>query len=102
MTRRKHLRRGTPRFGLTYLEVQVAFLLLGVGLSGLVPLAVMQSKHLERIEDRFDHQTTYYLDPSDSAWARKLGVPASVVTTPPSPPPHPANNRRGGSSKARP
>jgi hypothetical protein len=52
-------------------------------LAGLGPLVVMQSKQLRKLESRFDDQTTYYLVPSGSAWARKLGAPASIRTEDP-------------------
>jgi len=74
------------RAGFSFLELQIAFVLFGVALAGLVPLVVMQSKQLRQIESRFDDQTTYYLVPSSSAWARKLAVPATIQTEDPGPP----------------
>lgn len=74
------------RTGFSFLELQVAFVLLGIALAGLVPLVVMQSKQLKRIEDRLSSQTTHYLAPSDSLWARKLGVPATIQATDPGSP----------------
>ncbi|NQT13399.1 MAG: type II secretion system protein [Planctomycetes bacterium] len=74
------------RKGFSFLELQVAFVLLGIALAGLVPLVVMQSKQLKRIEDRLSSQTTHYLAPSDSLWARKLGVPATIQATDPGSP----------------
>jgi hypothetical protein len=82
MQRRKH----TIRVGFSLLEVQMAFVLLGIALAGLCPLLVIQSKQLRQIESRLNHQTTYYLIPSTDPWARKLGVSASVQTADPGPP----------------
>ncbi len=73
------------RRGFSYLELQVAFALLGIALAGLCPLVVMQSKQLQKLESRFDHETTYYLAPSASPWARKLAAPASISTEDPGP-----------------
>jgi len=69
-----------PRPGYSFLEVQVAFVLLGIALSGLVPLIVMQSKQLRHVEARFRDGTEHHLAPSPSEWASKLGAAASVAT----------------------
>ncbi len=82
----KH-RKNVARTGFSYLELQVAFVLFGVALAGLGPLVVMQSRQLTQLEDRFDDETTYYLIPSTSAWARKLGAAASIATVDPAPSP---------------
>jgi hypothetical protein len=71
------------RAGFSLLEIQVAFVVFGIALAGLGPLVVMQSKQLRRLESRFDDHTTYYLVPSTSAWARKLGAAASIRTEDP-------------------
>jgi type II secretory pathway pseudopilin PulG len=76
----------TVRIGFSLLELQVAFVLFGIALAGLGPLVVMQSRQLQVLEGRFDDQTTYYLAPSTDAWARKLGVAASIQTLDPGPP----------------
>ncbi|HLA83989.1 MAG TPA: type II secretion system protein [Thermoguttaceae bacterium] len=70
------------RRGFSFLELQVALILLGIAMTGLVPLVVMQSRQLKRLEARLDHGTTYYLVPSTSVWARKLGAPAKILTEP--------------------
>ncbi|MFC1596598.1 hypothetical protein ACFL5Q_01445 [Planctomycetota bacterium] len=75
--------------GFSFLELQVAFVLLGIALAGLIPLVVMQAKHLKRLEARLDHQTTHYLAPSTDEWARKLGVAASIELEDPGPLPEP-------------
>jgi hypothetical protein len=38
---------------------------------------------LTRLEARLDHATSYYLVPSTSIWARKLGAPAAIDTEAP-------------------
>ena len=75
--------RNAARGAFSFLELQVALVLFGIALAGLVPLVVMQSKHLKRIEGRLDHRTTYYLAPSSDDWASKLGAPATIETTDP-------------------
>jgi hypothetical protein len=72
------------------LELQVAFALFGLGVATLGPMAIMQSRQLRRLEDRFQHETTYYLAPSDDPWARKLGAAAALETTEPTPAVSPA------------
>jgi hypothetical protein len=76
------------RTGYTFLEVSVAFTLLGVGLAGLCPLVVMQVRLSKKIEQGFNPQTayfkpgtTFYLVPSADAWERKLGVAATVASS---------------------
>jgi len=78
------------RAGFSFLELQVAFVLFGIALAGLVPLVVMQSRQLKKLESRCNDQTTYYLVPSSSAWARKLGAAASIRAEDPGPPAPPA------------
>ncbi len=75
--------------GFSFLELQVAFVLLGIALAGLIPLVVMQSKHLKKLEARLDHEETHYLAPSTDEWARKLGVAASIELEDPGPLPSP-------------
>jgi type II secretory pathway pseudopilin PulG len=75
------------RRGFSFLELQVAFVLLGIALAGLGPLVVMQSRQLRMLETRFNHQTTYYVVPSADGWARKLGVCATIETQDPGPRP---------------
>lgn len=77
------LSKPTRRRGFSFLELQVAFLLLGIALAGLGPLVVMQSKQLRALEERFNDQDTYYLVPSPDAWARKLGAAATIQTEDP-------------------
>lgn len=92
---------GRPRArgGYTFLEVSVAFALLGIGLGGLCPLVIMQIRLSRKVQQGFNPQTAYfrpgttsYLVPQADAWERKLGIAASIraeaetVTVPPSPP----------------
>ncbi|NQU25621.1 MAG: type II secretion system protein [Candidatus Nealsonbacteria bacterium] len=71
------------RPGFSFLELQVAFVLLSIALAGLAPLVVMQSRQVKRLESRFNHQTTYHLTPSTNVWARKLGAAAMIETEDP-------------------
>lgn len=77
------MRKRHPRAGFSFVELQVAFVVFAISMAGLCPLVVMQSKHLKRIEGRFSHNNTYYLKPSNDAWARKLGTGASLLTSNP-------------------
>lgn len=97
--RRDGIRR---RAGFTFLEVQVAFILLGIGLAGLGPLVVMQVRLSKKIENGFNPQTAYfrtgttsYLVPAADPWERKLGVSATILAATPggsgtTPPPAPS------------
>ena len=71
------------RAGFSLLEFEVALTLLGIGMVGLFPLVVMQSRAVRSIENRLSSQAGYYLVASSNAWARKLGAPALLTTTPP-------------------
>lgn len=93
------------RRAFSFVELQVALILLGIALIGLVPLVVIQSRQLKAIEDRWDADWTdeaehdYWIDPyrlsdggpvydlvpaelpgcpSANRWVRKLGAPARV------------------------
>jgi hypothetical protein len=89
----------TDRAGFSFLELQVALILLGIAFAGLVPLVVMQERQLKRLEGHYGHRTTndvnragyvpttYYLvpavvgdrPPSAGHWARKVGTPAVTL-----------------------
>jgi hypothetical protein len=71
------------RNGTSLLELEVAFVVFGIALSGLAPLIVMQMRHAARLEQRFNDQSTYYLVPATDPWARKLGAAATITSTPP-------------------
>ena len=77
---------GPTRAGFSLLEFEVALTLLGIGLVGLFPLVVMQSRAVRSIEKRLSSQATYYLVASPNVWAQKLGAPAQLSTTPPAAP----------------
>jgi hypothetical protein len=90
------------RAGFSLLEVQVAFVVLGIALAGIGPLVVMQLRLTKKIEARLDPKAVHYLIPPggdfrldttstppqvvgfasssgrEEAWARKLGAAASV------------------------
>lgn len=73
------------RRGFSYLETQVAMVLFMMTISGVVPLAVIQTRQLSRVESRFEPGTTQYLNQPEGRWARKLGAPAILSDTPPAP-----------------
>lgn len=73
------------RRGFSYLETQVAMVLFMMTVSGAVPLAVIQTRQLARVESRFEPGTTQYLNQPEGRWARKLGAPAILSDTPPEP-----------------
>jgi hypothetical protein len=67
--------------------VQVSLVLFMTALSGVVPLTVMQSRHLASIERRYPSDRTQYLHPAEGHWAGKLGAPAILSDEPRSEPP---------------
>ena len=90
--------RKRARRGYTLLEVQVALLLLGIGLAGVGPLVVMQLRLARKIDQGYNPLTSnfhgaaptgiptpFYLAPASSSWARKLGAAATVTATTPVP-----------------
>ncbi len=93
-----------PRGGYMLFEVQIAFVLLGIGLAGLCPLVVMQLRQVRQLEMRLRGQVvqtsrvtglsqtmvnmsggvvlppaTYYLVPWQNPWAQKLTGSAQIV-----------------------
>jgi len=74
------------RSGFSLLELEVALVLLGIALSGVMPLVVIQSKQLKRLEGRFQRGTPYHLVPPANVWAAKLGAAASMSTELPASP----------------
>lgn len=82
--------RSTPKRGFTYLEVQVALALFMIAISGLGPLAVIQSRQIKRLEERFEPDQTHFLIPPGHEWLRKLSGVAAVSNNPPAPRPTPA------------
>jgi hypothetical protein len=95
-----------PRRGVTLTEIQVSMVVLGIGLAGLCPLLVMQSKMLRKFESgpigtdnpqivrgiRLVNGVPYVpesgantapvaiLQPQPDAWVRRLGMPASFAS----------------------
>jgi hypothetical protein len=66
------------RRAFSFLEVQFAFVLLSISVAGLVPLIVMQTKHVRLLESQLEPDVVHYLLPSQNVWARRLGVPAKL------------------------
>jgi prepilin-type N-terminal cleavage/methylation domain-containing protein len=75
--------------GFSLLELEVALLLLGITLTGVFPLLVVQSRGISAVEKHFRPEVDYYLVPSTNLWARKLGAAAALVDRDPGPPPTP-------------
>jgi hypothetical protein len=84
------------RRGNTLLEVQVAFVVLGIGLAGMCQLAVVQLRQVRVMEQRLQGQVvqsnasagttktmltaqTYYLVPWRNPWTQKLAGSAQIV-----------------------
>jgi hypothetical protein len=86
------------------LELMVALVVFGIGLSGLYPLMVIQSRQLAKLESRFSATATYYVIPSPDAWSRKLGAAAQLLIQDPGPPAPPPimilNNGDAGYSES--
>ncbi len=82
----RNSQRSRHRGAFSYLELQVAFALFALTLSGIGPLVVMQSRQLQALENRFDSDVTYYLTPRENKWARKLGAGAGISPSAPGPP----------------
>jgi hypothetical protein len=104
-------RRRPTRHGYMLFEVQVAFLVLGIGLAGLCPLVVMQLRQVRQLEKRMQGDVTvtgasqpmvyltetlpptvlptpyYYIVPWKSAWAQKLSCSAQIISALPGDPP---------------
>lgn len=96
--------RAALRRGYMLVEVQAAFVLLGIGLAGLCPLVVMQLRQVRQLEMRLRGQViwtstitgvsqtmvimsngeisptpTYYIVPWQNPWAQKLTGSAQIV-----------------------
>jgi hypothetical protein len=77
--------RSARRRGSTYLEVQVAFAVLGVALAGLAPVVVAQLRMTERVEDLLPSEVQLYFTPMTDPWARKLGIDTALMAIDPGP-----------------
>jgi type II secretory pathway pseudopilin PulG len=86
------------RRGASLLEVQVAFVVLGIGLAGLCPFVVMQLRQVRMLEQRLQGQVVqrnfvtgaeqtmlqgyvYYFVPWANSWTRKLAGSAQILTS---------------------
>jgi hypothetical protein len=82
------------RRGHSLLDVQVAFVILGIGLAGLSQVVVMQIRQVRVLENRLQGQVmrtntstpmlpgqTYYLVPWKNPWTRKLSGAAQIVAS---------------------
>ncbi len=96
--------RGPARRGFSLLELQVAFIVFGIALTGLFPLVATYSKGIQSLERRVIPRSPCYLVPSTSPWARKLGASACLTTQAPgprtSPPTLPVDDGDAGSAAA--
>jgi prepilin-type N-terminal cleavage/methylation domain-containing protein len=77
------------RLGFTMLELQVAMVVLGIAMMGLIPLSVMHSRAMRSLDQRYARQGQWYLAPSSDAWVQKLGAAASFSRLDPGPKPAP-------------
>jgi prepilin-type N-terminal cleavage/methylation domain-containing protein len=112
--RHHHSNFGQCRNGYTLLELVVAMTVLGIALTGLFPLMIMQSRTVESLELQYTSQgdgntpvfrsqltstvnaigranygsavNPWYLVPSADPWARKLGAAAGVSNSKPAAP----------------
>ena len=77
----------TPRRGTSYLEVQVAMVLMSLGAAGLYSMSVVQTRQTARITAVLPAEETAALNRASDPWERKLGVYAEVdaVVIPDSP-----------------
>ena len=76
------LRSGYWRRGSSLLEVQIAFVALGIGLAGLCPFVVMQLRQLVNLESRFMATSYTFYSIGGLASTEKPYPPASYYTTP--------------------
>jgi hypothetical protein len=87
MNARSSLKNGqSRRRGYTFLEVQVAFIVLGVALAGLCPLSVVQLKLMARLEARIPAHSTSHLDTAGD-WVQDPTSPAAIYYVVPFPEP---------------
>lgn len=66
------------RLGSSYLEIQVAMVLLSIGMAGLYSMSVVQTKQTVRLTNVLSPTDVPALNQSTDEWARKLGVYASL------------------------
>jgi hypothetical protein len=63
------------------LEVQVAMILLAIGMSGLYSISVVQTRQTARLTGLLHPDGVLAINRVDNAWARKLGVYANIEDT---------------------
>jgi hypothetical protein len=68
------------RRAFTLLELQVAILLLALGIATLGSLLATQSRVLHRVRGDFKPDAILHLTPTNDPWQRQLGVPARITT----------------------
>lgn len=72
------------RYGSTYLEIQVAMVLLSIAIGGLYSLSVVHTRQTTRLRQRLPSDEIASLNPvagasaTETAWRKKLGVYASI------------------------
>ncbi|MGB7344013.1 MAG: hypothetical protein WBD20_07355 [Pirellulaceae bacterium] len=69
------------RLGASYLEVQVAMVMLAVGMAGLYSMTVVQTRQSNRLRDLLPATEVAALNQAPLPWQRKLGVYASIDET---------------------
>lgn len=65
----------------SFLEVQIAVVLLGVSTAALAPVMVTQMRQSARIQSRFPTETVQYISQPDNPWVGKLGGRATLSDT---------------------
>jgi hypothetical protein len=72
------MRNRKDNLGFTLLELQVALVLLTMGMMTLASLLATQARTEKRIARGFTPDSTIHLTRSNDPWVRKLGVPARI------------------------
>ncbi len=69
---------GRCRAGFSLLELQIALVILAIGMAGLTPTVVMYLRQVRSLDRRFDSAKTHYLVPPANSWAAKLGAATAI------------------------
>lgn len=81
-----------PRRASSYLEVQIAMVMMSIGMMGLFSMSVVQSRQVAKLREILPASETTAINQADSDWARKLGVYSSLEdSVVPSAPVEPSN-----------
>jgi hypothetical protein len=64
--------------GVSYLEVQVAMVMLAIGVTGLYSMSVVHTKQTARLAELLDEDVTHAFNPAGQTWEQKLGVFAEI------------------------